>query len=147
FPAYDNLNFNSQLRFANITTNQTATVRVYINGNEMTSGGTSTPSKPYPYILVPGESLRVSYQAPNGVGMNGGPAVVQSTGGNIVAALRVIPNVYNGSFSEIMGLPQSQVGTSYVFPWYNNASLNTQLRIGNVSSTAVTVRLYFGGVE
>jgi hypothetical protein len=142
FPAYDNLNFNSQLRFGNVS-NAPVTVRVYIGGQEMTSGclADGQPSNS-PYMLGPGASLRVSCP-----GVNGGPAVVQSTGGNIVAALRVIPNVYNGSFSEIMGLPQSQVGTSYVFPWYNNASLNTQLRIGNVSSTAVTVRLYFGGVE
>ncbi len=139
FPAYDNLNFNSQLRFGNVS-NAPITVRVYIGGHEMTSGclADGQPSNS-PYTLGLGASLRVSCP-----GVNGGPAVVQSTGGNIVAALRVIPNVYNGSFSEIMGLPQSQVGTTYLFPWYNNASLNTQLRIGNVSGSTASVRLYIG---
>jgi hypothetical protein len=139
FPAYDNLNFNSQLRFGNVS-NAPITVRVYIGRHEMTSGclADGQPSNS-PYTLGPGASLRVSCP-----GVNGGPAVVQSTGGNIVAALRVIPNVYNGSFSEIMGLPQSQVGTTYLFPWYNYASLNTQLRIGNVSGSTASVRLYIG---
>ncbi len=99
FPAYDNLNFNSQLRFGNVS-GATATVRVYIGGVEMTSGGIPSSS---PYTLAPGASLRVSYVSPNGVPVNGGPVVIQSSGGNIVAALRVVPNIYNGSFSEIIG--------------------------------------------
>ena len=49
---------------------------------------------------------------------------------NIVAAERVIYNV-NGmptSFSEMMGLPNSQLDTTYWLPWYNNIDLDTQLR-------------------
>jgi len=34
------------------------------------------------------------------------------------------------SFAEMMGLPQAQLTTTYVFPWYNNVDLNTQLRFG-----------------
>jgi hypothetical protein len=34
------------------------------------------------------------------------------------------------SFSEIMGLPASQLDTAFWLPWYNNVELNTQLRFG-----------------
>jgi len=47
-----------------------------------------------------------------------------------VAAERVIYNVNNlpTSFSEMMGLPNSQLDTIYWMPWYNNIDLDTQLR-------------------
>jgi hypothetical protein len=50
----------------------------------------------------------------------------------IVAAERVIYKV-NGiptSFSEMMGLPDALLSTSYYLPWYNNIGLDTQLRFG-----------------
>jgi hypothetical protein len=34
------------------------------------------------------------------------------------------------SFSEMLGLPNSLLDTSYWFPWYNNIGLDTQLRFG-----------------
>jgi hypothetical protein len=87
----------------------------------------------------------------NGVRVNGGPLVVESSGGDIIAALRIVPNTYNGNYSEIMGLPQSQVGTTYLFPWYNNnmPPLYTQLRIGNpnMGGSSASVRLYIGNGE
>jgi hypothetical protein len=50
----------------------------------------------------------------------------------IVAAERVIYKVngVNTSFSEMMALPNSQLDTTYWFPWYNNVDLDTQLRFG-----------------
>jgi len=50
----------------------------------------------------------------------------------IVAAERVIYRVngMNTSFSEIMGLPDSQLDTTYWLPWYNNIGLDSQLRFG-----------------
>jgi hypothetical protein len=32
------------------------------------------------------------------------------------------------AFSEMLGLPNEQLTTAYLFPWYNNVELNTQLR-------------------
>jgi len=127
FPWYNDASLDTQLRFGNISTTQQVTVHVYIAGREMTSGcivnGQSSNS---PYSLAAGASLRVSCP-----GVSNGPVKIIGTG-NIVASERVAIN--NGSaginFSELMGLPQNQLTTSYVFPWYNNLSLNTQLRLG-----------------
>ena len=131
FPAYDNQFFSSQLRFSNVGTANT-TVIVTIAGVERGR-----------YNLAPNQSDRRSY--PN---LNDGPVVLQSTGNvPIIASLRVIPLTVNDSFSEIMGLPQSQVSTSYVFPWYNNVDLNTQVRVANVSGANTFVRLFIGSNE
>jgi hypothetical protein len=67
----------------------------------------------------------------------------------IVAAERVIYKVnnVNTSFSEMMGLPDSQLNTTYWLPWYNNVDLDTQLRIGNVSTSPATVHVFIGGNE
>ena len=118
FPAYDNVHHNSQLRFGNVGTSSTA-VAVIING---VLQGT--------YNLAPNASQRISY-----AGLDSGPVVIQSLGGvPIIASLRVAYTPDGGvtwtSFAEMMGLPQSQLTTSYVFPWYNNLDLDTQLRVG-----------------
>jgi hypothetical protein len=34
------------------------------------------------------------------------------------------------SFSEIMALPAAQSDVTYWLPWYNNANLDTRLRLG-----------------
>jgi len=142
-PWYNNIDLDSQLRFGNVS-DTPATVHLFIGGDEMSSG--CLPSNiPYPYVLIPGESLRVSCPA-----VNRGPVKIVSDV-NIVAAERVIYKV-NGvptSFSEIMGLPDNQLNTLYWMPWYNNVDLDTQLRFGNVSETnaTATVRLYIGGQE
>jgi Zn-dependent metalloprotease len=144
-PWYNNVDLDTQLRFGNVSETN-ATVHVWIGGVEKTSGCTSTPSNvPYPYVLAAGASLRVSCP-----GVNNGPVKIISDV-NIVAAERVIYNV-NGlptSFSEMMGLPDSQLNTTYWMPWYNNVDLDTQLRFGNVSETnaTATVHLYIGGQE
>ena len=139
FPAYDDLNFDSQLRFGNLS-NSTATVHVFINGVEMHSGCSPSNS---PYTLPAGTSLRVSCP-----GVNQGPVrIVSNT--NIVAALRVLYNTSGTvtSFSEMMGLPASQWSTTYWMPWYNNVSLNSQLRIANVSGATATIHVYIHGAE
>jgi hypothetical protein len=33
------------------------------------------------------------------------------------------------AFSEMLGLPNEKLSTSYVFPWYNNVEMDTQLRM------------------
>jgi hypothetical protein len=142
-PWYNNVDLDTQLRFGNVS-NTPATVQVWIGGQEKTSGCTTTPANvPYPYILAVGASLRVSCP-----GLNNGPVQIVSNV-NIVAAERVIYNV-NGlptSFTEMMGLPDSQLDNTYWMPWYNNVDLDTQLRFGNVSGTPAEVHVWIGGVE
>jgi hypothetical protein len=122
FPVYNNVDLDSQLRFANVSTS-TATVRIFIGGVEKTTGCTPSSS---PFNLAAGASLRVSC-----AGVNGGPVEIRSTQ-NIVASVRVVYKANNipTSFSELMGLPNSILDTIYWFPWYNNLDLDTQLRFG-----------------
>ena len=136
FPAYDNVNFNSHLHIANIG-NSTATVRLLIKGKEMKTGCTPSNS---PFTIAKGTSIRVS------CGANDGPVVLDSPGVLIIASLRITPKSNNGSYSEIMGLPQKQADTGYIFPWYNNATLNSQLRVANIGAATTNVTVTIGGV-
>jgi len=134
-PWYNNVDLDTQLRFANLSTTQQATVHVTIAGQEVNGS---------PFILQAGASTRV-----NLAGINGGPVKIESNQ-NIVATERVIYKVNNipTSFSEMMALPNSQLGTSYWLPWYNNVDLDTQLRLANLSTTQqATVHVTIAGVE
>ena len=132
-PWYNNRDLDTQLRFANVGTTS-ATVRVYIGGQEMPGS---------PFTLGRGQNTRKSFP-----GIDGGPVKIVSTS-KIVAAERVIykPIDVNTSFTELMALPNSQVGKIYWLPWYNNVGLDTQLRIANVSTSTATVHVYIGGME
>jgi uncharacterized protein YcfL len=112
-PWYNNVDLDTQLRIANVSGSQ-ATVTVTI-------GGVAQPS----FNLPAGGSIRVSYAA------NNGPVRIVSNQ-NIVASERVIyrVNTINTSYSEMMGLPNGQLDTTYWLPWYNNLDLDTQLRFG-----------------
>jgi hypothetical protein len=112
-PWYNNVDLDTQLRIANVSGSQ-AMVTVTI-------GGVAQPS----FNLAVGASTRLSYPA------NNGPVKIVSTQ-NIVAAERVIYKVngVNTSFSEMMGLPNGHLATTYWLPWYNNVDLDTQLRFG-----------------
>ena len=138
-PWYNNVNLDTQLRFGNVS-NTEATVQLFIGGQEMTTGCMPSNS---PYTLQAGESLRISC-----AGVNNGPVQIHSNV-NIVASERLIYKVnnLNTSFSEMMALPNGLLDTTYWLPWYNNVSLDTQLRFGNVSNTDATVHLYINGVE
>jgi hypothetical protein len=129
-PWYNNVNLDTQLRIAN-TTNNPATVTITI-------GSTTMPA----INLAAGQSTRISY--PN---IDSGPVKIQSTQ-PIVASERVIykvKNVYT-SFSEMMALPNNKLSSTYWLPWYNNLTLDTQLRIANVSNNPATVTVTIGGV-
>ena len=132
-PWYNNVDLDTQLRFAN-TTGSTATVHVFIDGNEMTGS---------PFTLLAGESTRKSF-----AGINAGPVQIVSNQ-NIVAAERVIYRVngVNTSFTEMMASPENQLDTTFWLPWYNNVDLDTQLRIANTSNATATVHVYIGGNE
>ena len=132
-PVYDNVNQDTQLRFANVT-GGTAHVNVYI-GTQLMPGS--------PFTLGPNASTRVSF-----VGVNSGPVRIESDL-IIVAAVRVISkaNNTNTSFSEMMALPSALLNTTHWLPWYNNVDLSTELRIGNPGNTAASVQVFIGGVQ
>jgi hypothetical protein len=132
-PWYNNVDLDTQLRFANVS-GSTAHVHVIIGTTEMPGS---------PFTVGVGQSTRQSF-----TGINNGPVKIQSDV-NIVAAERVIYKVngVNTSFSEMMALPNSRLNTTYWLPWYNNVDLDTQLRIGNVSSNPATVHIWIGTSE
>ena len=117
FPWYNNIALNTQLRFGNVSSTNTS-VRVFIGGQEMAGS---------PFALIPGQSIRRSFA------VDKGPVIIRSTNGaKIIASLRVLfqSGGTSTAFSELMGLPETQLTTSYLFPYYNNQTLNTQLRVG-----------------
>ncbi|HET6821904.1 MAG TPA: hypothetical protein VFH34_04605 [Anaerolineales bacterium] len=132
-PWYNNVDLDTQLRFANATS-QLASVHVYIGGVEMTDS---------PFTLEAGQSIRASFP-----GINDGPVQIVSDQ-NVVAAERVIYKVkgVHTSFTEMMALPNSQLDTTYWLPWYNNVDLDTQLRFANTTDQAATVHIYVGDQE
>ena len=130
-PWYNSKSLDTQLRIANVS-NSAATVNVSINGN---------PVDGSPFTIPVGGSKRLSF--PN---LDEGPVKIESNV-NVVAAERVIYKL-NGvptSFSEMMALPDSQKDTIFWMPWYNSKSLDTQLRIANVSGSTATVDISIGG--
>jgi hypothetical protein len=70
--------------------------------------------------------MRISFHA-----IDAGPVRIESNV-PIVVAERLIYKVDNipASFSEMMALPNSQLDSTYWFPWYNSLGLDTQLRFG-----------------
>ena len=133
-PWYNNIGLDTQLRIGNVST-QAASVRIFIGGAEMQGS---------PFTLAAGASMRKSFP-----GIDAGPVQIQSNR-SLVAAERVIYKAAGGvptSFAEMMALPDKQLSNIYWLPWYNNKDFDTQLRIGNVSPSTATVRVYIGGVE
>ncbi len=68
--------------------------------------------------LQSGESTRASF-----AGVNNGPVqIVSNNGIPLIAAERLIYKVngVNTSFTEMMGLPNSELDNIYWLPWYNN---------------------------
>jgi len=111
------VDLDTQLRFGNVS-GSTATVHVFIGEQEKTPiSGIS---------LNVGASTRLSFPS-----ISNGPVRIVSDV-PIVAAERVVFKVNNvpTSFSEMMGLGNNLLDTTYWLPWYNNIDLNTQLRFG-----------------
>ena len=97
------------------------------------------------YVVDPGTGMRQSYTA-----LSSGPVKIESMNSvAMLAAERVIyqANGINTSYTEMMGLPGSQLDTTYWLPWYNNKELDTQLRFANVGDTTATVHVFIGGAE
>jgi hypothetical protein len=106
---------SSQLRVSNMG-GDSANIKVYLAGEEKDS-----------FTLLPGQGARKIYS-----GFNNGPLCVKNTDGvtPILASERFISTYLNSaSYSEMMGYPTDRLATSYWFPWYNNLSYSTELRI------------------
>jgi hypothetical protein len=50
------------------------------------------------------------------------------------------------SFAQLMGLPAQALSDTYVFPAYNNVTLDGQLRFANLDSVATDVTVTIGGI-
>ena len=89
-----------------------------------------------PSYLCKSENARRSFS-----NVNDGPVkIVNTDGDNIVASQRVI---FGGvSSSEMMGLPKEQLSNQYLFPYYNNTAMQSQLRISNLGSVPTTITVY-----
>jgi len=131
FPWYNNVTMDTQLRIANLGTSSTNIT--------VTIAGVSQPSFP----LAAGASTRVSYP------INNGPVRVRSSGSVPIIVAERDAWLINGevqSFSEMMGLPADQLTTTYYFPWYNNATMDTQLRFANLGSSSTNITVTIAGV-
>ncbi len=126
-PWYNGLEVDSQLRFANMGASPT-TITVNVAGTDL----------PTTYNLAAGESKRVNLLpiGPNPAAVNGGPVRVSSSGGMpIIVGMRVIFTEFlnpllptRKSYTEMIGFPMNQMTRDFVFPWYNNLEMDTQLR-------------------
>jgi hypothetical protein len=91
------------------------------------------------YAINPGDSQRLEY-----AGLNNGPVVVSSAS-DVLSSIRVL---YKGvSYSEMLGFPAEEITNEYWFPVYDSATLNSQLRIGNLGSESTTITVYLGDGE
>ncbi|HET9908415.1 MAG TPA: choice-of-anchor Q domain-containing protein [Anaerolineales bacterium] len=101
------------------------------------------------FSLAQGASVRVGYE------VNDGPVQVRCTtcsgAEKIITSLRVIwkePG-FRATYSEMMGMPLEQLSTTYWFPWYNNADVNSMdqgFRIAIVNGSGEnTVQVFVAG--
>ena len=130
FPYYNNTAMSSQLRVGNMG-NVPTTIRVYLAGSQIDS-----------FTLGAGLAERRSY-----AGQNNGPLRVTSSAADILTTVRVLYG--NISYSEMMGLPVEQLSREYLFPYYNNVAMSSQLRVSNLGGvpTTITVSLAGGQID
>jgi hypothetical protein len=130
-PWYNGADLDTQLRMTNVSGSPSA-VNITVAGLHVAGGY---------FILGPGESIRKSFP-----GVNNGPLKVVSEMPLALSA-RVIykPNGVPTSFSEMTALQNNYLDTTYWLPWYNNADMDTQLRIANVTGEPAQVTVTIGG--
>jgi hypothetical protein len=132
-PWYNSKVLDTQLRIANVSPSP-ASVHVWIGGAEMTGS---------PFSVPVNGTRRLSFPS-----LDAGPVKIESDV-DIVASERVVYKVQNVpvSFSETMALPNKLVDPVYWLPWYNSKTMDTQVRITNVSTMDATVHVRVGGVD
>jgi uncharacterized protein YjiK len=128
FPYYNNIAMDSQLRVSNLGDVPT-TITVRLAGQQIDQ-----------YSLGAGSAVRRNY--PN---RNGGPLQVTSSAANFLATIRVL---YGGnSYSELMGFPVDQLTKEYLFPYYNNVAMDSQLRVSNLGDVPTTITVSLAGQQ
>jgi hypothetical protein len=128
FPYYNNVAMDSQLRVSNVGGSNT-TITVYLGTTQIDS-----------YSLAAGGATKKNY-----TGRNGGPLRVTSSASNILTTIRVLYG--NNSYSELMGFPANQLAKEYLFPYYNNVAMDSQLRVSNVGGADTTIKVYLGTTQ
>jgi N6-adenosine-specific RNA methylase IME4 len=128
FPYYNNVAMDSQLRVSNVGGANT-TITIYLGTTQIDQ-----------YTLAAGGATRKNY-----TGRNSGPLRVTSSASNILATIRVLYN--KSSYSELMGLPVNQLAKEYLFPYYNNVAMDSQLRVSNVGGANTTITVYLGTTQ
>jgi hypothetical protein len=136
FPFYNhnNVNLFSELRIANTSGTQSAQVQIYF-GNRLVETKTIDP---------------LTSHLQSFPGVSGGPVRVLST--NKVPIVTSLGLRYKNAagqftFSELMGVPTSQLSNDYWLPYYkmNATDTDTQVRFTNTSATeSTTVSVYVG---
>jgi hypothetical protein len=129
FPWYNNVSYSTQLRVSNLGSNS-AQVKIIAAGNEVDN-----------FNVAAGETRRIAYN------LDKGPLQVVSMDGltPILASEQFIQTYQNSSsFAEMTGYPANQLTVAYWFPWYNNVSYSTQLRVSNMGSTSTQIRVFAG---
>jgi hypothetical protein len=112
YPWYDDQSMQTWLVIANTSATLTANVEVRIAGDVIE------------YQIAPGSRV-----GPR-LGYNTGPMQVISTNGiPILTSQRVLYGVTNDLF-EIFGIPFSQVTSNYLYPWYDDVLMQTELILG-----------------
>jgi hypothetical protein len=125
FPYYNNVAMDSQLRVSNLS-NAPTNINVYLGIQKIDS-----------FTLGGNGAIRKNYS-----GKNGGPLRVTSSATNVLSTIRVL---YGGnSYSELMGLPAEQLSKEYLFPYYNNVAMDSQLRVSNLGNVPTTITVFLG---
>src|SRR5262249_12972947 len=126
FPYYNNVAMDSQLRVSNLGAVPT-TITVLLAGNQIDS-----------YTLGAGAATRKNY-----TGKNSGPLEVKSSTTHILTTVRVL---YGGnSYSELTGFPANRLTKNYLFPYYNNMAMDSQLRVTNLGNSSTTITVLLAG--
>jgi hypothetical protein len=138
FPFYNhnNVNLFSELRIANTSSTQSAQVQIYIGG-ALKHTETIPPLTPFLKSFP---------------GLMGGPVRVVSTGATPAPIVTSLGLRYKNAagkftFSELMGVPTSQLSNDYWLPYYkmNTTDTDSQVRFTNTSTTeSTTVSVYLG---
>jgi hypothetical protein len=134
FPWYDGMTMSTWISIGAPDTNSgDAQVDIYIGGTKMNTS---------PYVITPGGQISPSFP-----GTFAGPVEVVSTNGqDILVSER---QIYGSSFTETLGVPDSQLTTDYWFPWYDGLTMSTWISIGtpDTNSADAQVDIYIGGTK
>jgi hypothetical protein len=113
YPVYDNVASAAQLRVSNVGGVST-TITVYGASNAVVDS----------YTLAAGAATRKTYP------VNDGPFHVVSSASNILSTQRLLTTTPTFvSFNEFQGFPTNKLTTEFLFPYYNNSAMSSELRI------------------